>query len=280
MRLTRSTVAKLALPPGRSEAIYFDEALPGFGVRIRAGGKRTWIVQYRVGTKQRRVTLGNVEVLDPDKARLAARETLAKVQLGGDPQIERAETKARASVTVGAVVSRYLEDAAERQRARSLDATRRYLRVHWAPLKEIPIDRVHRATVAARLKEIAKENGPVAANRARQCLSAFFGWAMREGLTDLNPVAATNQAVEETSRERVLSDDELKAIWRTCRDDTFGRIVRLLILTGQRRDEVGGSPVMRLTSLSVFGLSLLIEPRTAVPTKYLYPGLQWTLFLL
>jgi hypothetical protein len=98
--------------PGRSEAIYFDEALPGFGIRIRAGGKRTWTVQYRVGTKQRRVTLGTVEVLDPDKARLAARETLAKVQLGADPQIERAETKARASVTVGAVVSRYLEDAA------------------------------------------------------------------------------------------------------------------------------------------------------------------------
>jgi hypothetical protein len=109
MRLTRPTVAKLALPAGKSEAIYFDEMLPGFGLRLRAGGKRTWIVQYRVGTKQRRVTLGTVEVLDPDKARQAARETLAKVQLGGDPQIQRAETKAQASVTFGAVAARYLE---------------------------------------------------------------------------------------------------------------------------------------------------------------------------
>ncbi len=107
-------------------------------------------------------------------------------------------------------------------------------------MKEIPVDRVHRATVAVRLKEIAKENGPVSANRARQCLSAFFGWAMREGLAGANPVLATNQAIEETSRERVLFDDELRAIWWACRDDTFGRLVRLLILTGQRRDEVGG----------------------------------------
>jgi integrase len=80
----------------------------------------------------------------------------------------------------------------------------------------------------------------VTANRARQSLSTFFGWAMREGLAETNPVNATNQAVEEKSRERVLSDDELAAIWRACPDDNFGAIVRLLMLTGQRREEVGG----------------------------------------
>jgi integrase len=234
-------MAKLTLPAGKAETIVFDDGLPGFGVRLRAGGKRTWIVQYRIGSKQRRVTLGTVEALDPDRARQAAKETLAKVQLGGDPQTEKSETRARASLTVGMVAQRYLETAAaQRQRERTLKATQRYLTELWAPLKEIPMDRVHRSTVASRLVEIAQDHGPVTANRARQCLSAFFEWAMREGLTEANPVAATNKAIEEKSRERVLSDDELSAIWRACQDDSFGAIVRLLILTGQRRDEVGG----------------------------------------
>jgi integrase len=130
--------------------------------------------------------------------------------------------------------------AAQRQRERSFKATMRYLNELWAQLHEIPISRVHRATVAVRLAEIARDHGPVTANRARQSLSTFFGWAMREGLTETNPVTATNQAVEEKSRERVLSDDELAAIWRACPDDNFGAIVRLLMLTAQRRDEVGG----------------------------------------
>src|SRR5688572_15197929 len=86
MRFTRPNVVRLTLPPGKSEVIVFDETLPGFGLRLRAGGKRTWIAQYRVGSKQRRVTLGTLETLDPDRARQAARETLARVQLGGDPQ--------------------------------------------------------------------------------------------------------------------------------------------------------------------------------------------------
>ena len=63
---------------------------------------------------------------------------------------------------------------------------------------------------------------------------------MREGLADANPVIGTNRAVDERSRDRVLSDDELVAIWQACREDDYGRIVRLLILTGQRREEVGG----------------------------------------
>lgn len=182
MRLTRPNVAKLTLPTQKAEVIFFDDTLPGFGVRLRAGGKRTWIVQYRVGSKQRRVTLGTVEALDPDRARQAAKETLARVHLGGDPQIEKAETRARASVTFSVVVEHYLQNAAaQRQRERSFKATQRYLTQLWAPLKELPVARVHRATIAARLTEITRDHGPIAANRARQCLSAFFGWALREG---------------------------------------------------------------------------------------------------
>ena len=59
----------------------FDEDMPGFGLRLRAGGSAVWIAQYRVGAKQRRVTLGRTATLDPDRARRAAREVLAKAEL-------------------------------------------------------------------------------------------------------------------------------------------------------------------------------------------------------
>src|SRR5215212_72433 len=85
MRLTRPNVARLTLPSGKSELIVFDDALPGFGVRLRSGGKRTWVAQYRIGAKQRRVSLGSVETLDPDEARKIAQSTLAKAHLGNDP---------------------------------------------------------------------------------------------------------------------------------------------------------------------------------------------------
>jgi hypothetical protein len=83
MRLNKATISNLALPPGKSEGIVFDGALPGFGVRIRAGGKKIWIVQYRLGAKQRRITLGTVETVDPEEARKRAKATLSKVHLGG-----------------------------------------------------------------------------------------------------------------------------------------------------------------------------------------------------
>src|SRR5215207_10691711 len=241
MRLTRPNVTRVAVPPGRTEIILFDEALPGFGVRVRLGGKRTWIAQYRLGSKQRRVTLGTTEAVDPDEARRRARSVLGLVHNGDDPQARKAEARARASATLGTVVTHYLDRfAVQRLRPKTLTETRRYLNVSWKPLHGLGLNDIDRRAVALRLSEIARENGPIAANRARVALSAFFNWAMREGLSEGNPVIGTNRPAEEHSRDRVLSDEELAAIWGACRDDHFGRIVRLLLLTGQRREEVGG----------------------------------------
>ena len=58
MKLNSKTISRLALPAGKTDHIIFDEDLPSFGIRLRGGGKITWIIQYRVGSKQRRVTLG------------------------------------------------------------------------------------------------------------------------------------------------------------------------------------------------------------------------------
>jgi integrase len=240
VRLTLPALANLALPPGRSELIVFDDTLPGFGVRLRAGGKRVWIAQYRMGQKQRRVTIGSVETLDPDQARKAAKSILAKVHLGSDPQAAKTEARARAHITVEVMIEPYLEFAGRRLKPRTFVETSRYLRISWKPLHGLTVEKITRRTVALHLAELASMNGPIAANRARIALSSFFAWAMREGLAETNPVVGTNRPTEERSRDRVLSNDELARIWAACRDDDYGRIVRLLILTGQRREEVGG----------------------------------------
>jgi integrase len=239
MKLTQANIARLQLPAGKSDIIYFDEDLSGFGVRLRAGGKHTWIVQYRFGAKQRRVTLGDVKKLDADKARTAARNRLAQVTLGGDPQADKATARAKAAVTLSAVVDTYLASKTATLRPKSFDEIERYLRKSWKPLHGLPIHKIERRDVAGRLVEIAAENGPIAATRARAALSAMFAWAMREGLADENPVIGTNRPAEPRSRDRVLSDTELAEIWNACRDDDYGRIIRLLALTGQRRNEVG-----------------------------------------
>ena len=115
------------------------------------------------------------------------------------------------------------------------------LKLHWAPLRKRPIESIKRPDIAARLGEITRGSGRIAAKRARVSLSAMYSRAMGEGLCEVNPVIATNNPAEGAkSRERVLSDDELRIVWHACADDDFGRAVRLLILTGCRRDEIGG----------------------------------------
>jgi integrase len=238
MKLTKANIERLTLPPGIRDRIVFDDTLPGFGLRLREGGKRTWVVQYRVGTKQRRVTLGTDETLSADEARRRAKGALSKVHLGHDPQLEKVEARAESAITLAAIVERYLEErAAKRLKPKTLSDVKRSLREHWKPLHRVPLAKVARANIASELGKITKERGPVAANRSRSYLSTLYAWAIAEGLTDANPTTGTNKAAEE-SRDRVLSDEELHFVWSSAGRGDYGTIVRLLILTGQRREEV------------------------------------------
>lgn len=98
--------------------------------------------------------------------------------------------------------------------------------------------KISRADVATRIGILRNQSGLVAANRSRATLSAFFAWTIGEGiLLGSNPVTGTN-VVEEKSRDRVLTDAELRVVWQQAGDDAYGVIVRLLALTGQRREEV------------------------------------------
>ena len=102
------------------------------------------------------------------------------------------------------------------------------------------LQNLERRHVAAELGRIATDSGLYGANRSRAALSTLFAWAIGEGLTDANPVVGTNKATEEVARDRVLTNGELSLIWRRAGEGDYGATVRLLILTGQRREEVGG----------------------------------------
>jgi integrase len=139
---------------------------------------------------------------------------------------------------MGAVVERFLKRQSERLRPRTLVEVERHLNVHLKALHRHQISAVDRGVIAAQLTKLAAEKGATVADHARTSLSTLFSWAMREGLVESNPVVATNRLLEPVSRDRVLSDAELRDIWNACRDDDYGRIVKLLLLTGQRREEI------------------------------------------
>jgi integrase len=245
MKLDSRTIATLKLGD-KADAIFWDDSMPRFGYRLRrgAGGKllRSWVVQYRRGGGHRRITLGSAEVLGVEAARKAAKETLAKVELGHDPAGDRHERRDKDRLRLRTIIDDYLAVQASKLRPASLREITRYLTAapYFDPLHNMPIDTVSRRDVAARVLAVTREHSSVVAARARTTLSTFFAWAMGEGLAESNPVVGTNPPEDSTPRERVLTDQELATIWRACRDDDFGRIVKLCILLGARRSEVGG----------------------------------------
>ena len=239
MKLTKDAIAALKLPRGKSEAIYFDDDLGGFGLRIRRGGSAKWVFQYKIGVQNRRLTLGSASVVSAGQARKTASELHAAVRLGRDPAAERNEGRARAAETMGAALATYLPYQQGRLKPGSYDEVARHLNKHCKPLHSLQLAKIDRRAVAARVAAVAAQSGDVAANRVRASLAAFFAWCMREGLVEQNPVIGTGRRAER-SRDRVLSLSELVTIWNAVDDDDdFGRIIKLLILAGQRANEIG-----------------------------------------
>jgi integrase len=230
MPITIKSIQSLA--PG---GVVWDEVTPGFGVRRQAKAA-VFFLKYRVNGIQRLYTIGRYGAVTPDKARREARRILGLVASGNDPQ--RNKVAAR-SGTMLRTIEAYLARAEKRLRPRSFHEVRRHLLVDWKPLHSMAVQAVTRKDVAEGLREI-ETRGPVAAIRARATLSSCFSWAIKEGIEiATNPVQGTNQPVSK-SRERVLSRDELASVWHGLGPGRFSDIVRLLVLTGQRRSEIGG----------------------------------------
>ena len=235
MKLILKNVTKLTLPKSKRELIVFDDDIGGFGIRIRKSGSRSWIYQYDIAGRTRRITLGHVSAIDPAKARQIASELHAKVRLGHDPASDRAESRARADETFGACVRLFL--AWQRGRVKDFRNIERHLVRNLAALHNLPLAKIDQRTLAAQLTRISTRGSPIQANRTRASLSRFFSWACGEGLAENNPAVLCNRNPEK-SRERVLTLDELKQIWTALPDSDYGAILKILILTGQRAAEI------------------------------------------
>ena len=202
-------------------------------------------MQWRADSgKQRRETIGAPPKMKLLTARKVARARIGDVAMGKDPGEAKAAAKAKAkaesnALTFGAVADRYLAVKRSELRLSTYRAATRHLEVAWKSLRDKPIDGVARADVAMALQTIIAGNGRIAAARARATLSAALSWAMREGLCEKNVAEATHRIEENEPRDRVLDDREIKLVWNALDDDNFGRCIRLLILLGCRRSEIG-----------------------------------------
>jgi integrase len=240
---SNEVVGALALPAGVRELKFFDhghrDCVVGFGLRIRDTGSRVWVFQYKYGDKHNRMKLGTWPALSLEKARGKARKYREDVDDGGNPAAKRAESRQRSTETFGRIAVRYLERRRPTMKPRSYAEVERHLNKHAKSLHGLLLSGIDRRRVAGLLSEIGDGSGVIAANRVRASLSAFFAWAIREGILDANVVTGTNRS-DEAERDRVLSETELREIWAALLDDDYGVIVRLLMLTGQRREEIGG----------------------------------------
>ena len=250
----QADVFDLPVPTVKAEVAYFDRGKPkdrakGLALRVRSDGSRTFAFFYRFHGKQRKLTLG-VASGDPSgwtlaKARTRAHALRVCADGGTDPAAAKIEAAAAAigAKTFKEAVDAYLAVRARTMKPRSLDESRRHLENQWRPFHRKPVHEITTDMVADRLAEIERESGVVSRNRARSTLSAMFAWALGERFAKqlrANPVAGTIKAVENRPRDRILTDAELVAIWNAAPAGSYGRIVRLLMLTGQRREEIGG----------------------------------------
>ena len=250
MRLTEKVVFTVGLEAGQDDRIWFDNEITGFGLRVRRIKKwnghysnkepaRTWLFQYRIAGKTRRLVIGQAPAVRAGRARQIAAELHARVKLGHDPALEKRIRIERASHTLGGLVDKYLTQQRSQLRPGSYRQVARHLERLAAPLHALPVDAIDRQAIAARLNSIEQSSGAVTANRVRSTLSAMFVWGMREGLAIGNPVVATHKRAERP-RERVLTDAELRLVWKALTDSQYSTIIRLLMLTGQRVSEITG----------------------------------------
>jgi integrase len=246
MKLDSKTVAGLRLADGKTDAVFWDDKVVGFGLRVRRSGdeiKRSYVYQYRHNGRSRRYFIGKVEEITAAQAREQAEKQRAKVRLGHDPQQEKEDKRLKATpLALRAIVQNYLDSKKGEIRRRSFVEFSRYLTSprYFQPLHQVDINSITRKDIAACVNRIAKEGGRVAAGRARATLSSFFQWCMTQGLAEHNPCIGTVAPKQPAPRERVLDDAELVRIWKACGDDDYSRVIKLLVLTACRRLEVGG----------------------------------------
>ena len=240
MKLTLNRIAALKCEAGRKDMLVFDSGQRGLGVRVTSGGGKTYLAQYNWHGQKRRIPLGSCSAVPLANARDAVRAIMGDVAKGIDPAAERKKAAAHEALTLEALLSdwRALHLAAKRPRyaAEAVRALRNAFPRHL----DLPAANLSRATVVKTLDSMARKGSVAMAACTAAYGKAAYGWAIKRGTLETNPFAGIPVAPT-TRRERVLTDDELAAMWRsTASPGPFNGIVRMLTLTGQRREEVAG----------------------------------------
>lgn len=234
----------------------------GLYLVIQPTGSKSWAFRYRAAGKSRKLSLGPYgehPAIGVAKARALASAELVRVRAGGDPARDRRRETAD---TFKSVARRFVERYAQ-PKNRSWKETARLLGLIPDPekvekddpasfvvRKNSAVDKwgarkvsdIRQSDVITLLDDVVDGGAPVGANRVFSAVRKLFNWADSRYALDSNPCAKVQKPSEESSRDRVLSDDELRLVWNAAKKSgwPFGPIVQLLILTGQRRDEVAG----------------------------------------
>jgi integrase len=243
-KLTDLFVAKVAAPDkGRVE--YFDTTFPALALRVTESGHKSWSLFYRNSGRLRRYTIGPYPAFDPAAARKAASSALRRLAEGIDPgeekRVRRNAPKPLAD-DFASVAREYLERQVKRNTAEStFKETARILAQDVIPeWGKRPIGSILRRDVSALIDRKAASGAEVQANRILARLRTLFGWVVEKDRLPANPCDGLRPPTKEKSRDRVLSDEEIRIFWRAGDelDWPFGPLFKLLLLTAQRRDEV------------------------------------------
>lgn len=242
-RINKTNVDNLL--PGAAEVLLWDDRIAGFGCKVMPTGAKSYLFQYRLGGRAgrtRRVTIGKHGGLTPDAARKEAERLAVLVSQGIDPQ-QLKQDNARKAVDLAfkGYAQTFVDDCLKVRWKRSHKDGDALLRLYAIPvLGNKPLHEINRADIRAVL---AKAKGKVATSRNLfAVLRRLFRWAVSQGDLDVSPIMGMEPPPLPVKRDRVLSDEELTLAWKgsDLLGYPFGPFVRLLILTGQRLEEVSG----------------------------------------
>lgn len=239
--LTARSIEMLKAGDARKEIP--DGLLPGLYLVLQTSGQRSWAVRYRGhGGRTVKHTLGRYPALDLTAARDLARAALRAVAEGRDPGQEKKQARAHQADDIESVIDRFVERHCRRvNRPRTAQETERLLRQHVLPRwRGRRLHDITRRDVLDVLDRVVDGGAPIAANRVFSATRKLFNWAVARDIIPSSPCAGVKPPSAERSRDRVLSDEELRSVWRAAEQvgGPFGNMVKLLMLTGQRRDEV------------------------------------------
>lgn len=237
-KLTPTFINKATAEPGAERTIYWDETLPGFGVMVTKVGARSFVYQYRAAGRSRRMSFP-IE-LGIDKARREARKALGAVAANRDPLQERRKKEGEAENTLQLICEDYLKREGKRLRTRDqIEQTLK--RLVYPNLGARQIDSILRSEIVRLLDKIEDERGAGMATNTLAHIRKIMNWHASRTDDFRSPIVRgmARTKPKERARDRILTDDELRAVWKAAEayPGPFGRYLQFVLLTVTRRNE-------------------------------------------